>query len=363
MRAEWTRYPIPRTSTANMTEPGIFRNREVLREAFIDGLERMLAEHHNLGVFILVLANATYDAPIYQRLQRPLQERFEQLSEQMRATLRAGRPLGDAPDDVLVFLKLMAVGFGDLELTRFRTVDGFELQFNPLRAYRPARASSAVVDSLCVPFDPNGFHFNKPFLQKEVLWAGDLQGRSCRLLFNKFPFAELHGLLVIDPEQNKPQWLTETDHRSVWRITESLGGKLPGVGFAYNAYGAYASVNHQHLQMFVRSAGEYPVESVRWQHRGGSEPYPLECHCFEEAGDAWQAIREMHQRMQAYNLLYRPGRLYLLARRFQGSYQHSTWTSGFAWSEVCGGMTTFNAEDFDALDGAAICAEIARLRA
>ena len=55
-----------------MTEaPGVFRSRDSLREAFVDGLELMLAEHHDLGVFILALANASYDRSIYQRLQAP----------------------------------------------------------------------------------------------------------------------------------------------------------------------------------------------------------------------------------------------------------------------------------------------------
>jgi len=346
-----------------MTEaPGVFRSRDSLREAFVDGLELMLAEHHDLGVFILALANASYDRSIYQRLQAPLSARFEALSTQIRTALRAGRPLSGAADDVLVFLKLMAVGLNNLEPTRLRRVGGFELQFNPLRAYRPARMSGTQVSDLFKPFDASGFHFNKPFLQKEVFWSGELQGLDCRLLYNKFPFAELHGLLVIEPQENKPQWLGESDHHAVWQIAEELGASLPGLGFAYNAYGAYSSVNHQHLQMFVRSQGEYPLESVRWRHSGGGEIYPLECHRYHDAGQAWRHIQRLHAQNRAYNLLYRPGCLYLLPRAFQGWYEHSDWTRGFAWSEVCGAITVFNAEDFAGLDGPAIREEMARLR-
>jgi len=346
-----------------MTEAAdIFQSPDSFREAFIDGLEQMLAEHNGLGVFILVLANATYDGAIQQRLKPALRERFCLLSEQMRSALLAGRPLTDAPDDLLVFLKLMAVGFGGLELTRFRQVDGFELQFNPLRAYRPARMSNALVTELFRPFDPSGFHFNKPFLQKEVFWEGDLQGQPCRLLYNKFPFAELHGLLVIAPDDNKPQWLTESDHHAVWKISENLGETLPNVGFGYNSYGAFASVNHQHMQMFVRSEGEYPLQAQRWRHSGGGEAYPLECHRYREADEAWEHIHRLHEQKRPYNLLYRPGCLYVLPRNFQGSYQHAEWTGGFAWAEVCGAITTFNAEDFRSLDGAAIREEMAKLR-
>ncbi len=346
-----------------MTDPAtIFQSPDSFREAFIDGLERMLARHSGLGVFILVLANATYDRVIHQRLKPALRERFGVLSDQIRSALLAGRPLSDAPDDLLVFLKLMAVGFDDLELTRFRQADGFELQFNPLRAYRPARMSDAVVTELYRPFDPSGFHFNKAFLQKEVFWEGDLQGQPCRLLYNKFPFAQLHGLLVIAPEDNKPQWLTESDHQAAWKISEQLGEALPGVGFGYNSYGAFASVNHQHLQMFMRSGDEYPLQAQCWRHSGGGQAYPLECHRYGDADAAWEHIHQLHEQKRPYNLLYRPAELYVLPRNFQGSYQHAEWTGGFAWAEVCGAITTFNAEDFQSLDGAAIREEMAKLR-
>jgi len=346
-----------------MTElPALLRSTEQLRQAFVDGLERMLSEHHELGVFILVLANATYDQRIYQRLREPLRERFGQLAEKMRKELLAGRPPGDAPDDVLVFLKLMAVGFDALQLTEFRREGPFELQFNPLRAYRPPRMSDVTVSELFQPFDPQAFHFNKPFLRKEVLWEGLLEGHACRLLYNKFPFAQMHGLLVIGPEDNKPQWLTQADHELVWRITQNLGQTLPGVGFAYNGYGAYASVNHQHLQMFVRSDGEYPLEAGTWRHCGGAQAYPTDCRRYESPEQAWSDIHRLHEQNCSYNLIYRPGRVYLLPRRFQGSYAHAPWTPGFAWSELAGAITTFNRQDFDRLDSDSIAAELAKLK-
>ena len=340
----------------------LFASQARLREAFIVGIEQMLGHHRGLGVFILALANATYDEALWQRLREPLKVRFEELADSLREELRAGRNPADAPDDVLVFLKLMAVGFDGLQLTRFRREHAFELQFNQLRAFRPSRMANVAVEELYRPFDPQGFHFNKPFLLKEVLWEGRLVGHDCRVLYNKFPFAELHALLVIGPEDNKPQWLTEADHAAAWQITSALAEGLPGVGFGYNAYGAYASVNHQHLQMFSRSDGAYPVEAPHWRHNGGEEDYPAECYRFENPDDAWSAIHAFHQSNRAYNLLYRPGRLYLLLRRFQGSYQHEPWTSGFAWSELAGAVTTFNPQDFETLGRAQIAAELEKLR-
>ncbi len=54
--------------------------------------------------------------------------------------------------------------------------------------------ADAVIDSLQKPVDPVGFHFDQPFLRREILREGQLEGQSFRLLHNKFPFAPLHGL-------------------------------------------------------------------------------------------------------------------------------------------------------------------------
>lgn len=338
----------------------IFKSRVSLRAAFVQGLEDML-QHPELGVFILVLANASYDAEIFARLEDKLRTRFAQIEAEVRGDLLAGRPLSGAPDDVTVILKLMAVGLSRLSLSEFRRAGDFELQFNVLRAFRPPRMSDAVVKDIYSPFDAAKFNFNKPFLRKEIFWQGDLCGHHCRLLYNKFPFAELHGLLVIDPDDEKPQWLSEEDHQLIWQISETLGMDIPSVGFGYNSYGAYASVNHQHLQMFARSASVYPVEEKHWQHNGGDRAYPLACHTYTDSAMAWGHINRLHETNQAYNLLYRPGVLYVLPRAKQGSYEHAEWTGGFAWAELMGAVTTFNASDYSALSGQDVAAELAKL--
>ncbi len=346
-----------------MTElPPLFRDRASFHATFTAGLERLLRAHDGLGVFILVLANAGFDPLIQQRLQADLEQRLAQLSEALRELLRGGRRLPDAPDDVDVFLRLMVLGLEGLPPTRFRQVGPWQLQYNLLRALRPPRMANVAVEGLRKPFDAGGFHFNKPFLQKEVLWEGSLLGRPVRLLYNKFPFAPLHGLLVIDPGAERPQLLGEEEHRLVWDLCEQAGKTMPGLGAGYNSYGAYASVNHQHFQTFVLEAGQrFPVEAPEWRHNGGDVPYPVACACHTGVGRAWERLERLHATDQAYNLLYRPGRLYVMPRRFQGSYHHAGWTGGFAWSELSGSTTTFNADDFQSLDAVAIEAEMAKL--
>ena len=90
------------------------------------------------------------------------------------------------------------------------------------------------------------------------------------------------------------------------------------MGFGYNAYGAFASANHLHFQMFVRDT-PWPVQAAHWRHQGDSSPYPLAVQVFDDAAAAWAALHALHEKEQIYNLPYLPGRLYLYPRRPQGS--------------------------------------------
>lgn len=345
--------------TASTDLPELFDDAATFRRGFVAGLEDML-DHEELGAFILVLANATFDHDIFPLLKERLKQRFDAISADVGSQLRAGLTPAHAPDDLLVMLKLMAVGFEGLQLTRFRSLDAFELQFNQVRALRPARMAQAAVARLSEPFSDDGFHFNKPFLRKEVLWEGELAGNDCRLLYNKFPFAPLHGVLVIEPDACRPQYLSRPHLRAAVDILQQLGSRIAAIGLGYNSYGAYASVNHQHWQPFVRDE-LYPVELPRWKHNGGSSDYPVPCMRFDDVDDAWTHISALHDKAVPYNLLLRPGAIHVLARAMQGRYQHAKWTSGFAWSELAGSITTFSRVDFDGLDAGLLTKEYEKL--
>ena len=335
-----------------------FSSPAALRAAFDDGLNKLL-RHDSLGAFVLVLANASHEPSALDRLRAPLAEAFAGWSA--RIDRRDPRATDAARDDAEVFASLRRLGFASLGVTRCRRLGPWELQFNRLRALRPPRLSSTRVRQLYKPFDPEGFHFNKPFLRREVFWEGEFAGTPLRVFYNKFPFAELHGLLVPDPQANRPQFLDADTHALIWDLTEHLGQTLPGVGFGYNARGAYASVNHLHLQMFMRSTGRYPVEAAQWVHNGGAERYPLVVQRHVDCVGAWRSVAGLHASETSYNLLYRPGCLYILPRAMQGSYAHSGWTGGFAWSEMAGAVTVFDPADFERLNRADIDAELARL--
>jgi len=346
------------TNTDSDGTVDVFASPAVLRGAFEHKLIRLL-DQDLLGVFILVLANASFERATFDRLYKPLSAAFARWNE--RFDSGDERALAAPADDVEVFRRLQGLGFDRLAVTRWRRLGPWEMQFNQLRGLRPPRMSGAAPASLDRPFDPAGFHFNKAFLRKEVFWEGELAGTPVRLLYNKFPFAELHGLLVPDPGACKPQRLTLADHTLIWGLAQRLGQRFPGLGFGYNAYGAFASVNHLHFQMFMRSVGRYPIESPHWRHNGGAVRYPVPVQRHIDCDTAWQMLRGLHETGPAYNLLYRPGHLYIVERAVQGSYAHSDWTGGFAWSELSGSITTFDQADFERLSEAEIEREIGRL--
>lgn len=331
--------------------PQIFGSREALTLAFEEGLRRQAALP-GMGTFILTLANASASRRLWDPLRPQLADRFTTLTEQCRQSLRTGQPLSVPEDDLIVFLKLALIGFDGLETTQIREEGPWEIQYNPLRALRPARASTQkVADALPPPFAESGFHFNKPFLRPEILWEGELLRHPVRLLFNKFPFVPLHGLLVPVPESGLPQQLQQEWHLFAWHACQSLGQGIAGFKIAYNSYGAQASVNHLHFQTCVRDT-PLPVESAHWQHNGGATPYPVACHGFTRALDAWFFIDHLQQARQPFNLIYTPERLYCLPRKPQGSHPQPDWSPGHAWYEMAGGMTTFNRIDFDRLRAA-----------
>ena len=347
----------PLSTEAPMTSHSSpFASSATLEPAFAEGLAAMLDQHAGLGVYILVLANAAYDPALWERLSPALSARHEELAATLKATLRSGRKLSEPDDDVLVFLKLHAIGFEHLQPLESRSTGPWEILFNPIRALRPPRTSGLKFETLLCPFDPASFHFNKPFLAKEIFWEGELAGKAARLLYNKFPFARLHGLLVPDPLRQMPQYLTLEQHGWAWNLCAE--SNVAGLCLGYNSYGAGASVNHLHFQSFVR-AQPLPVQDGRFIHNGGNTPYPLPCLRFTDAASAWYQLDQLHQSNTPYNLIYSPGYLHLVARVPQDSARLGEPIRGYGWSEMAGVVTLFSREAFDQLSTAEFEAALA----
>ncbi len=336
---------------------GLFASPAAFHRAFSGGLAGLL-EKGGLGPFILVCANASFSHDIYTTAADGLQRLYGELRGACAAALEQGREIQAVEEDLLVFLKIQAIGLERLKPTETRRAGEWEVQFNHLRSFRPKRITARVPEYLHAPFDEAGFHFNKGFMQQEAFWAGELCGRHATLYYNKYPFVDFHGLLVPERESRLAQYLTESHHFYLWEATAELAKTLPGAGFGYNSLGAFASVNHLHFQMFVKPSG-FPAMAPEWRHNGGSRPYPANCAAFAEPRSAWDFLHDLHERETPYNLLYAANRLYVFPRRKQGTYPQPAWTSGFTWHELAGGIIAFNREDFERLDATAIEKELA----
>ncbi len=337
-----------------------FASPEALRQLFVEGLDAMLAAHDDLGVYILALANAAQDASLWPPLRDLLIRRHHDHAATLRTALRNGSRLDAPADDLLVFLKLMALdldaaGFEQLRVAPPRRVGAWEVQFNPLRGLRPARMSEAKAEGMMRPFDAAAFHFNKPFLAKEILWSGELAGKPARLLYNKFPFAPLHGLLAPEAELQRPQYLTPEMLSWAWDVAEQAGTAIPGFGLAYNSYGAYASVNHLHFQTFVRSQ-PLPLQQL------DPASYPLPVQHFSDPASAWFHVDALHTANTPYNLIYSQSGISVIARARQGEIALREWSPGFAWSEVAGAFSVSSRNDFANLGEAEIEQALAELR-
>lgn len=340
-----------------MIEP--FNALSLFREQFNRGLLR-LAEHGDLGPFILASANASFEH-LFDAFREVLREQYENLYATYRDAFLQGVNLDVVDEDLLVFLKLHAIGFDHIETSKARNEGVWKLQFNHLRSFRPRRITQSVHQGVSQPFDADDFNFNKPFMAKECFWRGELLGRNVDLFYNKYPFADLHGLLVPEREQQSPQLLTARDHHYLFELCDALQASMPGVGFGYNSYGAYASVNHLHFQMFVDPDG-LPVTDPRWTHNGGNQEYPAACREFGVADESWSCIEQLHRQQQPYNLLYLPGRVYVFPRRAQGSVPVPAWSSGLTWYELSGVMICFNYADYQQIGADLIERQLAALR-
>jgi len=274
--------------------------------------------------------------------------------------LNNGQALKVVEEDLQVFKQLLNIGLENIQLAQQRQLGPWLLKYNQLRSFRPRRISQQVFTGLEKQLNRDGFHFNKPFMAKECFWSGELLNKPVDLFYNKFPFADCHGLLVIDRQSWQPQYLTQAIHDYMFALSQQLGEKLTDVGFGYNSIGAFASVNHLHFQMFL-GADSCGVTQPQWQHKGGEQIYPATCQFETDVARAWQSIQHFHQQQQPYNLLYTAEGVYLFARPEQNQVPVPAWSSGCTWYELSGALVVFDPDAYQKLSSEDIRHELSLL--
>ena len=296
---------------------------------FAEKLRTMLSPDE-LGAFILVLSNSMQNQQSQMQLKEDLIAMFVELNNKHKAgSLKA------TEDDLSVFEKIKKKGIGSISPWKNIPQGEWELLYNPMRALRPARASAEKVESISCNFDTTKFHFNKPFLRPEILWEGGWNNVPLRVLYNKFPFAPYHLIIVPEPEKELPQYLVKQHHELIWQLVLQQADIFAGFGVGYNSIGACASVNQLHFQSFVQEE-LLPIEKTLWQHNGGVHDYPMRCIKTISSDECWAVIKKFHVDNQPYNLLYRKDCCYVLPRQMQGSEQVAERVQGAGWIEECG---------------------------
>jgi hypothetical protein len=345
-----------------------FKSEQEFMDAYRHKLTLLLQEKGNasdfgLSAFILVCANAYFDNEILIELGNDLRKAYLNIREKYFRAFAEGHILSERnAEDLLVFLKIALVGMEQLRVAESRQLDEWTLQFNHIRSFRPQRSASRAVSSIDVPFNENAFHYDSDLCQRESFWSGLLMEKNVSLLYNKYPFARLHALLIPEPGKKMRQYLDREHHGWAWEVTQSLSQQLPGFGMGFNSLGTFASVNHLHFQTFVQPSG-MPITSKVWKHNGGGREYPLDCSVFDKQEDAWHWMERIYrQNTTSFNLLYTPGSVYCFERKRQGTYRQARWTSGFAFYELSGNIITFSREDYSSLTTDQIEKEFKKLK-
>ena len=212
------------------------------------------------------------------------------------------------------------------------TSAGWKITFNELRALRPPRDSRAAIHVNHRRFDPAAFNFNN--VPGERFWSGQFQHRHINLFFNKFPIEAYHSTIVPSPEDEQPQYLEPHDHALIWDLHAVLSHHQPHLIIGYNGHGAGESINHLHFQLMPEATG------LKLLQPGAADEYPIPVSVFRDSDRAWRHIHRLQTDNKAFNLIYAPGRMYVVERTYSGSHQTPSWTTGFAWWELAGGILT-----------------------
>jgi len=313
------------------------------KNLFVTQLKNMLSADE-LGAFILVLANSHQDTFLQNELRHALATTFVALKD----NFVAGR-LNATQDDSDVFKQLLDVDLEDMPAWRYKTIGNWQVVCNSMRQLRPARTSSQILTTIKQPYDEVKFHFNKPFLKPEILWEGLYKKLKLRVLYNKFPFSDHHLLVVVSPEKNSSQILTQEVHQYASAMSHEVSEVFPGFGLGFNSLAAGASVNHLHFQGFIRDQ-DFPIENSFWKHHGGDVDYPLTVKCFTDTDLAWDYISDLINQDIAFNCLYRKHSCYIIPRKYQSTVELPDWLAGAGWLDVAGVMTVSDETTFDSID-------------
>jgi hypothetical protein len=234
---------------------------------------------------------------------------------------------------------------------------GFMLQFN----------ENAKIDE---PFDPDGFSYLKTdpaecFLRTKI---GDME---FDFLFNMFPFAPFHFVLVPEREKQHRQFLSNDNDFARRVLTNAwmliMGSRDRNIRLSFNALGAHATANHFHFQgFFVDREWQLPIDAFL-KENGSLADWHVRHSVWLPASTpgivekTLLRIRRMHElneranpeEMVSFNLYITPQGIGIMPRRHQGIGRYfdkmkaSGFTTGFAFYELLGEIICPDQKSFE----------------
>jgi hypothetical protein len=135
----------------------------------------------------------------------------------------------------------------------------FQMIHSPIRVFRPKRNAKKLDIKLNEPC--KGFNYSSRECDFEVFETKKFGDMKIDLMYNKYPFAPYHFLLIPNrkgPEKGEEkgkihnQFLdSQKDSKILEYLVSTIKSSDKEVRLCYNSLGAHASVNHLHFQGFL----------------------------------------------------------------------------------------------------------------
>ena len=244
----------------------------------------------------------------------------------------------------------------DLSEVRRERVGRLHKMFNPRRIGKtPPQMDTA---SLNQPFNPNAFHFNKVGDIEVIAKGVNLGGVDTDIIVNVNPF--LRGHILITPERAKEhnQYFIPQAAIAALEILKRVNRRSYKV--TYNSVGAFASLNHLHLQALDYPEEKMPVEEQEkelvFESKGVSvwtlPNWPVRAlvltssNTQELQAELLRLISILHELNQPFNIVSTYDNqyysIYVFPRKFQGPSKFGT---GVAYLELSGEILFVQQDD------------------
>lgn len=182
-----------------------------------------------------------------------------------------------------------------------KSVGGFEVRFNPLRAQYMTSTQHAAIDTdvFC--------HKRDAIVQNEKVGEVTLPNFTWIIATNTSPIEQYHSLLICAEHQDQFMTLQCLEDLHTFSL------EYPEISVGFNGWGAGASQKHLHAQLFFT-----PVPIAEWERNaetGQVVGYPGICLTSTSPVDAFTQLQKLAHNAIPCNLLLTNGLIFIMPRK------------------------------------------------